>query len=131
MSISKKAWTFPGRSYYYILYFQNLIESPTTVRQKEKRDIPGPRDNLEGEELPCRFLSPPVTLSRFGHIPATPDNLFLKLYYLWFCFCLSHMSFFIYFEYLSDIYLVCKYFLPFHRLHLILLIVSFAVQKLF
>ena len=25
MSISKKAWTFPGRPYYYILYFQKLI----------------------------------------------------------------------------------------------------------
>ena len=158
MRISKKAWTFPGRPYYYILYFQKLIKSPTTVRQKEERDIPGPRDNLEGkscladsflvlvapegtywapraypyeEELPCRFLSPPVTLSWFGHILATPDNLFLKLYYLWFSFCLSHVSFFIYFEYLPDIYLVCKYFLPFHRLHLILLIISFAVQKLF
>ena len=35
MSISKKAWTFPGRPYYYILYFQKLIESPTTVRQKK------------------------------------------------------------------------------------------------
>ena len=56
MSISKKAWTFPGRPYYYILYFQKLIESPTTVKQKEDRDIPRqPR----GEELPCRFLSHP------------------------------------------------------------------------
>ena len=48
MSISKKAWTFPSRPYYYILYFQKLIESPT-IRQKEERDIPGPRDNLEGK----------------------------------------------------------------------------------
>ena len=86
MSISKKAWTFPARPYYYILYFQKLIESLTTVRQKEERDILGPRENLEGksclagsflvlmvpegtywgpgaapsgEELPCRFLSVP------------------------------------------------------------------------
>ena len=36
MSISKTAWTFPARPYYYIFYFQNLVESPTTVRQKEK-----------------------------------------------------------------------------------------------
>ena len=48
-SISKKAWTFPERPYYYILYFQKLIESPTTVRQKEERDIPGPQDTLEGK----------------------------------------------------------------------------------
>ena len=102
MSISKKAWTFPGRPYDYILYFQKLIESPTTVRQKEERDILGPRDNLEGkgclagsflipaapegtywapgaapceEELPCRFLSRPMTLSRTGHILVAPDNV--------------------------------------------------------
>ena len=56
MSISKKAWTFPGRPYYYILYFQKLIESPTTVKQKEERDIPR---QPWGEELPCRFLSRP------------------------------------------------------------------------
>ena len=49
MSISKKAWTFPRRPYYYILYCQKLIESPKTVKQKEERNIPGPRDNLEGK----------------------------------------------------------------------------------
>ena len=59
MSISKKAWTFTGRPYYYIFYFQKLIESPTTVRQKEERDIPGPRDNLEGKScLAGSFLVP-------------------------------------------------------------------------
>ena len=56
MTISKKAWTFPGRPYYYILYFQKLIENPTTVREKEERDIPGPRDNLEGKN--CLAGSP-------------------------------------------------------------------------
>ena len=66
MSISKKAWTFPGRPCYYILYFQKSIESSTTERQKEERDIPGPPGQPRGEELPCRFLSPPVTLSRPG-----------------------------------------------------------------
>ena len=68
MSISKKAWTFPGRHCYYILYLQKLIESPTTVRQKEERDIPGPRDNLEGKSCladsflvrwPCHSLCAP------------------------------------------------------------------------
>ena len=48
MSISKKAWTFPGRPYYYILNFQKLIESPITVRQKEERDIPAPGTTLRG-----------------------------------------------------------------------------------
>ena len=59
MSISKKAWTFPRRPYYYILYFQKLIESPTTIRQKEERAIPGPQDNLEGKScLADSFLIP-------------------------------------------------------------------------
>ena len=49
MSISKKSWTFPARPYYNILYFEKLKESPTIVRQKEEREIPGPRDNLEGK----------------------------------------------------------------------------------
>ena len=89
MSISKKAWTVLVRPYYCILYFQKLTESPITVRKKEERDTPGPRNNLEGkncfagsflvlvapegtywapgaamceEELPCRFLSRPMTL---------------------------------------------------------------------
>ena len=57
-SISKKAWTFLARPYYYISYFQKLIESPTTVRQKEEREIPGP-GQPRGEELPCRYLSRP------------------------------------------------------------------------
>lgn len=55
----------------------------------------------------------------------------LKLYYLWFCFCLSHMSFLIYFEYLPDIYLVCKCFLPLHRLHLTLTIIPFSYKEAF
>ena len=102
MSIFKKAWTFPGRPYYYVLDFQKLIESPTTVRQKEERDIPGPQDNLEGkscladlflvlatpegtywapraalgeEELPCRFRSQAATLLRFGCTPVAPDKI--------------------------------------------------------
>ena len=108
MSTSQKAWTFPGRPYYYTLHFQKLIESPI-VRQKEERDIPGPQDNPEGksclggsshpmtlwsgyvlvilegtyrvpgaapceEELPCRFLSHPMSLSRTGRILATPST---------------------------------------------------------
>ena len=106
MSISKKAWTFPGRPYYYVLYFQKLIESSTTVRQKEERDTPGPPGQPRGEsglagsfldpaapegthwapgaapceeELPCRFLSRPVTLSWFGRTLAAPNNIVLEV----------------------------------------------------
>ena len=55
MSISKKAWTFPSRPYYNTLYFQKLIESPT-IRRKEERDIPGPRDNLERKSCLAGFF---------------------------------------------------------------------------
>ena len=57
---------------YYIS--KKLIELPTIVRQKEERDIPGPRDNLEGKSClagsslvlwPCHGLGAP---------PAAPDT---------------------------------------------------------
>ena len=60
MSISKKAWTFPGRPYYYILHFQKLIESPTTEGTEGHTGPPGqPR----GEEvvLQVPFSSRDVT----------------------------------------------------------------------
>ena len=99
MSISKKAWTFPGRPYYYI--FPKINRKPKNSNTEGGKGHTGPRDNLEGkscltgsflnpvapkgtywapgaapceEELPCRFLSRPVTLSRFGRTPATPDT---------------------------------------------------------
>ena len=99
MSISKKAWTFPARPYYYILSFPKINRKPNNSKTEGERDIPGPRDDLEGkrclagsslvplgtyrapgaapcaEELPCRFLSRPMTLSRTGCIPAAPNKL--------------------------------------------------------
>ena len=66
------AWAIPGRPDYYILHFQDLVESTTIVRQKEKGETGSPR----GEELPCRFLSHLMTLSWSGHILATPDREF-------------------------------------------------------
>ena len=62
----KKTWTSPGRPYYYILCFQKLIESPPTVRQKAERDIPGPRETLEGKSC----LQTPFSSWRLlrGHI---------------------------------------------------------------
>ena len=66
VSWPEQSWAFPKRLglfqqgliiIYY--YFQKLIESPTTVRQKEERDIPGPWDNLEGKScLAGSFLVP-------------------------------------------------------------------------
>ena len=44
----QKGLDFAGRPYYYVFYFQKLIESPTTIRQKEERDILRPWDNLGG-----------------------------------------------------------------------------------
>ena len=109
----EQSWAFPKRlglfqrgliTIYY--YFQKLIECPTTVRQKEDRDMPGPWDNLKGksclagsslvraahwapreapceEELPCRFFSRPVTLSRTGCIPAAPDMGSQRVRHVW------------------------------------------------
>ena len=108
----EQSWAFPKglglfqRGLITIYYhFQKLTENPTTVRQNEERDIPGPWDNFEGksclagsllvpvapegtywapgavpceEELPCSFLSHPMTLSRTGCIPAAPDILQLQ-----------------------------------------------------
>ena len=74
----EQSWAFPKRlglfqqgliTVYY--HFQKLIESPTTVRQKEERDLPGPRDNLEGKScLAGSFL---VRGLRRGHI-GTPGQ---------------------------------------------------------
>ena len=41
------AWAIPERPDYYILYFQDLLESTITVRQKEKGDKLGPRGDPE------------------------------------------------------------------------------------
>ena len=43
------AWAIPGRADYYILHFQDLVESTITVRQKEKGDKLGPRGDPEGK----------------------------------------------------------------------------------
>ena len=56
-----------------MLHFQELIENPTTVRQKEEGDIPGPRDKLEGKN--CLASSSLVmTLPWIGCIPEVPDT---------------------------------------------------------
>ena len=62
----EQSWAFPKRlglfqrgliTIYY--NFQKLIESPTTVRKKDERDIPGPWDNLKGKScLADSFLIP-------------------------------------------------------------------------
>ena len=55
MSISKKAWTFPGRPYYYILYFQKWKPKNSKTKKGTYRAPRQPR----GEQLACRFLSRP------------------------------------------------------------------------
>ena len=43
------AWAILGRPDYYILHFQDLVESTITVRQKEKGDKLGPWGDPEGK----------------------------------------------------------------------------------
>ena len=62
MSISKKAWTFPERPYYYKLSFPKINIKPNNSKTEGERDIPGP-GQPRGKGLPCRFLSHPMTLS--------------------------------------------------------------------
>ena len=53
------AWVILGRPDYYILHFQDLIESTITVRQKEKGDKLGPWGNPEEKScLAGSFLIP-------------------------------------------------------------------------
>ena len=90
MSISKKAWTFPGRPYYYILYFQKLIEIPTTVRQKEERDILGPRNNPEGTSCLAGssvFLWPCHGLGAPRRLPTESDIHVQIISFFRYCFC--------------------------------------------
>ena len=101
LSISKKAWTFPSRPYYYILSFPKINRKPNNNKTVGRKGHTGPRDSLEGEsclagsflipaapegtywapgaapceeELPCRFLSRLMNLSRTGRIPAAPTT---------------------------------------------------------
>ena len=101
LSISKKAWAFPARPYYYKLSFPKINRKPNNSKTEGERDIPGP-GQPRGEGLPCRLLSGPggsggdilgprgspmwgraasrvplvprTTLSRTGCIPAAPNR---------------------------------------------------------
>ena len=63
VSISKKAWTFPARPYYYILSFQKINRKPNNSKTEGRKGHTGPPGQPRGEGLPCRFPSRPVTLS--------------------------------------------------------------------
>ena len=63
LSISKKAWTFPARPYYYILSFPKINRKPNNSKTEGRKGHTGPPGQPRGEELPCRFLSRPMTLS--------------------------------------------------------------------
>ena len=61
MSISKKVWTFPVRLYYYILLFPKINRKPNNSKTEGRKGHTGPLGQPRGEELPCRFLSRPMT----------------------------------------------------------------------
>ena len=59
LSISKKAWTFPVRPYYYILSFPKINRKPNNSKTEGRKGHTRPLGQPRGEELPCRFLSHP------------------------------------------------------------------------
>ena len=59
LSISKKAWTFPARPYYYISLFPKINRKPNNSKTEGRKGHTGPPGQPRGEELPCRFLSRP------------------------------------------------------------------------
>ena len=63
MNISKKAWIFSVRPYYYILFFLKINTKPNNSKTEGRKGHTGPLGQPQGEELPCRFLSHTVTLS--------------------------------------------------------------------
>ena len=116
MSISKKAWTFPARPYHYILSFPKINRKPNNSKTEGRKGHTGPPGQPRGEELPagsfliltapegtywgpgatpweeelpCRFLSHPMTLSRTA---AAPNNqLFIGFYYWIRCHFLGYI----------------------------------------
>ena len=101
MNISKKAWIFSVRPYYYILFFLKINTKPNNSKTEGRKGHTGPLGQPRGEELPCRFLSHPggsggdilgpgeapceeelpcrflirpMTLSRTGCIPVAPEK---------------------------------------------------------
>ena len=59
MSIPKRAWTFPARPYYYILFFLKINRKPKNNKTEGRKGHTGPPGQPRGEELPCRFLLHP------------------------------------------------------------------------
>ena len=59
LSISKKAWSFPVRPYYYILSFPKINRNPNNSKAEGRKGHTGPMGQPRGEELPFRFLSRP------------------------------------------------------------------------
>ena len=55
MNISKKAWTFPVRPYYYILFFLKINTKPNNSKTEGRKGHTGPLGQPRGEELTCRF----------------------------------------------------------------------------
>ena len=75
MSISKKACLdFSRKALLLYIIFPKINRKPNNSKtERGKRHI-GPPGQPRGEELPCRFLSHPVTLSRSGYVLVIPKG---------------------------------------------------------
>ena len=97
----QKGLDFSSEALLIYIIFPKINRKPNNSKTERRKGHTGPPDNLEGnswladsflvpaapegtywgpgtapceEELPCRFLSHPVTLSRFGGTPEAPDT---------------------------------------------------------
>ena len=68
LSISKKAWTFPARPYYYILSFPKITGKPNNRKTEGERDRPAPGTTARGSAV-CRVLSCPGGLEGTDRAP--------------------------------------------------------------
>ena len=74
--ISKKAWTFPARHYYYKSSFSKINRKPNSSKTEGRKGHTGPLGQPWGEELPCRFLSRPGGSQHYAFTKITHTQSF-------------------------------------------------------
>ena len=65
---------FSGEAWSLCVTFPRSSRKPSKSKTERERGYIGAPGQPRGEELPCRFLSRPVTLSQSGHVPTAPDK---------------------------------------------------------
>ena len=65
---------YSGEVWLLHITFPRLSRKHNNSETERERGQTGSPGQPRGEELPCRLLSHPVTLSWSGHVPAAPDR---------------------------------------------------------